>query len=79
MENLEELKSKYEGKQMISKIEDINGIKRLITIHSLVIINIDEKETINFNYSWQNQKSNEDPLGLNLISILELINNYELI
>jgi hypothetical protein len=44
-----------------------------------VIITLNEKETINFNYSWQNNKSDNIPIPLNIISIEELLNNYELI
>ena len=76
MENLEELKNKYEGKQMIAKREDMFGIKKKITIHSLVIISNDEKETVNFNYSWQSNKSEDIPISWNIIPIEEILNNW---
>jgi hypothetical protein len=59
---LEELKNKYEGNQMIAKREDMFGVKKKITIHSLVIISNNGKETVNFNYSWQINKSEDIPI-----------------
>lgn len=79
MKNVEELKSKYEGKQMIAKIADMFGVKKKITIHNLVIVTDGEKETFNFSYSTQKNKLNRDPLPLNMITIVQLLYNYELI
>jgi hypothetical protein len=72
MENLEELKNKYEGNQMIAKREDMFGVKKKITIHSLVIINDNGKEIINCSYSWNIGES------LGNMSIEKLLSNYEL-
>jgi hypothetical protein len=78
MENLEELKNKYEGKLMIAKIADMFGVKKKITIHTLVIVTDNEKETVNFSYSTQKNKLDKYPLPLNIITIEQLLNNYEL-
>jgi hypothetical protein len=72
MENLEELKEKYEGKLMIAKIADMFGVKKKITIHSLVIIDNKGKEIINCSYSWSIGES------LSIMSIEKLLNNYEI-
>jgi hypothetical protein len=37
------------------------------------------KEVVNFNYSWQNPKSDGIPITWGITSLAELINNYELI
>jgi len=72
MENLKELKNKYEGKQMIAKVSDMFGVKKEITLLSLIIINDNGKEIINCSYSWNIGES------LGNMSIEKLLNNYEL-
>lgn len=72
MENLEELKNKYEGKQMIAKVFDMFGVKKEITLLSLIIINDNGKEIINCSYSWNIGES------LGNMSIEKLLNDYEL-
>lgn len=72
MENLDELKNKYEGKQMSAKIADMFGVKKEITIHSLIIINDNAKEIINCSYSWNIGES------LGNTSIENLLNDYEI-
>lgn len=76
---LEDLKNKYEGKQMIAKRLDMLGFKKKIIINSLVIINDNGKEAINFDYSWRTNKSEDIPMPLNIITIEELVNNYQFI
>ena len=39
MKTLNELKNKYERKQMIAKVSDMFGVKKEITLLSLIIIN----------------------------------------
>ena len=76
--NLEAIKNKYEGKRMIAKIADMFGVKKEITLHSLVLITQNEKDIINFNYSGQiNASLDNIPITLNIISIEDLEKNYE--
>jgi hypothetical protein len=79
MQKLKDLKNKFEGKEMIAKIPDLQGFKRKITIHSILMITNNGKEVVNFNYSWQNPKSDGIPITWGITSLAELINNYELI
>ena len=79
MENLKELKNKYEGKNMIAKLADMKGNKTKIYINTLETIIVDGKEIINLNYIWQNNKSDDKPVSMGVMPIAELLYKYELI
>lgn len=77
LDRFEEVRKKYENKNFISKRPNLQGVRRIITIHSLATINNSDKETINFQYTWQKNKFEHTPISINIISIEDLENNYE--
>ncbi len=77
--NLEYLKNEFEGKEMILKKADMKGNKTKIYINTLETIIVDRKEIIFFNYTWQNNKLDDNPVSLGVIPIEELLYKYELI
>jgi hypothetical protein len=57
---------------MIAKIADMYGVKKKITLYSLIIINDNGKDSINCSYLWNIGES------LGNMSIEELLNGYEI-
>lgn len=77
--NLEALRNKYEGKLMIAKLADMHGVKKEIILQSLVLITLNEEDTINFSYSDQiNISLDNIPISLNIISLEDLEKKYQL-
>lgn len=77
LDRFEEVRKKYENKNFISKRPNLHGVKRIIITHSMVIITNSDKETINFQYTWQKNKLEYAPISINIISKEDLENNYE--